>query len=190
MCCIGTIDGTRHVHAPRIIPSGSSARGQTSSDTQCERRKRRKPRLPAEAIWRLRIECESGPCFSRRPHYVVKVTAHCETVLFQFCHSWFDLLDLQETATRQNPFCFARISVSDRKTRSEGLNIPEHAKSGIERCCRANRERWRYNRPVPNEISWVLRAGAPWRDLPQRYGRIRRLTVGSIAGARLVFGIV
>ena len=28
----------------------------------------------------------------------------------------------------------------------------------------------RYNRRVLNGIFWVLRTGAPWRDLPERYG--------------------
>jgi transposase len=51
-----------------------------------------------------------------------------------------------------------------------GLNIPELAKSRIERCCRASHEGWRYDRRVLNEIFWVLRVGAPSRDLPLRYG--------------------
>src|SRR5215470_16370948 len=31
------------------------------------------------------------------------------------------------------------------------------------------------NRQVLNGIFWVLRAGAPWRDLPERYGPYDRL---------------
>ncbi len=30
--------------------------------------------------------------------------------------------------------------------------------------------RWREHRQVLNAILWKLRTGAPWRDLPQRYG--------------------
>ena len=30
--------------------------------------------------------------------------------------------------------------------------------------------RWRDHRSVINGILWKLRTGAPWRDLPQRYG--------------------
>jgi transposase len=30
--------------------------------------------------------------------------------------------------------------------------------------------RWRDHRTVINGISWKLRTGAPWRDLPERYG--------------------
>jgi transposase len=43
--------------------------------------------------------------------------------------------------------------------------------------------RWRDHRQVINGILWKLRTGAPWRDLPQRYGpwktcheRLRRWT--------------
>jgi transposase len=30
--------------------------------------------------------------------------------------------------------------------------------------------RWRDHRQVINGILWKLRTGAPWRDLPERYG--------------------
>ena len=30
--------------------------------------------------------------------------------------------------------------------------------------------RWRDHREVVNGILWKLRTGAPWRDLPERYG--------------------
>jgi transposase len=43
--------------------------------------------------------------------------------------------------------------------------------------------RWREHRQVINAILWKLRTGAPWRDLPDRYGpwktaheRLRRWT--------------
>jgi transposase len=29
---------------------------------------------------------------------------------------------------------------------------------------------WRSHRTVLNGIFWILRSGAPWRDLPERYG--------------------
>jgi transposase len=46
-----------------------------------------------------------------------------------------------------------------------------------------NRRRWRDHRQLINAILWKLRTGAPWRDLPERYGpwktaheRLRRWT--------------
>ncbi|GAA4965169.1 hypothetical protein GCM10023225_05410 [Kineococcus glutinatus] len=30
--------------------------------------------------------------------------------------------------------------------------------------------RWREHRQVINAMSWKLRTGSPWRDLPERYG--------------------
>ena len=30
---------------------------------------------------------------------------------------------------------------------------------------------WLDHRPVLNGIFWILRSGAPWRDLPERYGK-------------------
>jgi len=30
---------------------------------------------------------------------------------------------------------------------------------------------WRDHRPILNGIFWILRSGAPWRDLPERYGK-------------------
>ena len=45
------------------------------------------------------------------------------------------------------------------------------------------------DRRVMNGIFWVLRTGAPWRDLPERYGPIRRPIIASIAGAKRAFGI-
>jgi transposase len=47
----------------------------------------------------------------------------------------------------------------------------------------AGGRRWRDHRQVINAILWKLRTGAPWRDLPERYGpwktaheRLRRWT--------------
>ncbi len=34
-------------------------------------------------------------------------------------------------------------------------------------------EQWRDHRQVINGILWKVRTGAPWRDLPERYGRWR-----------------
>jgi transposase len=45
------------------------------------------------------------------------------------------------------------------------------------------------DRRVLNGIFWVLRSGAPWRDLFQRaMGPIRPATIGSCAGGRLGSG--
>lgn len=44
------------------------------------------------------------------------------------------------------------------------------------------------NRRVMNGIFWVLRTGAPWRDLPERYGPYTTATIALIAGARLPSG--
>lgn len=48
----------------------------------------------------------------------------------------------------------------------------------------AGGRRWRDHRQVINAILWKLRTGAPWRDLPERYGpwktaheRLRRWTM-------------
>jgi hypothetical protein len=35
--------------------------------------------------------------------------------------------------------------------------------------------RWRDHRTVKDDILWKLRTGAPWRDLPERYGAVARL---------------
>ncbi len=47
--------------------------------------------------------------------------------------------------------------------------------------------RWRDHRQVINGILWKLRTGAPWRDLPERYGpwptvytRFRRWTLAGV----------
>ena len=39
--------------------------------------------------------------------------------------------------------------------------LPEYGRRGV---------RWRNHREVVNGILWKLRTGAPWRDLPERYG--------------------
>jgi transposase len=38
------------------------------------------------------------------------------------------------------------------------------------------------DRRVLNGIFWVLRSGAPWRDLPQAFGHIPPAIIGSSAG--------
>ena len=45
------------------------------------------------------------------------------------------------------------------------------------------------NRRVLNGIFWVLRTGAPWRDMPSDTGPTRRPTIASTAGARRESGI-
>jgi transposase len=47
----------------------------------------------------------------------------------------------------------------------------------------------RNNRRVLNGIFWVLRTGAPWRDLPDRYGPYTSATIASTGGARPASGI-
>ncbi len=44
------------------------------------------------------------------------------------------------------------------------------------------------DRRVLNGIFWVLRSGAPWRDLPERYGRAPPATTASTDGGRRVCG--
>lgn len=45
------------------------------------------------------------------------------------------------------------------------------------------------DRRVLNGIFWVLRSGAPWRDLPEHYGpRTRPVTIASTDGARQASG--
>lgn len=38
------------------------------------------------------------------------------------------------------------------------------------------------DRRVLNGIFWILRSGAPWRDLPENFGPYRLVTIGSFAG--------
>jgi transposase len=44
------------------------------------------------------------------------------------------------------------------------------------------------DRRVLNGIFWVLRSGAPWRDLPERYGPGPPVTIVSFAGDGLASG--
>src|SRR6476620_9378869 len=51
--------------------------------------------------------------------------------------------------------------------------LTEHAWSVIAPLLPAHQQRggqWRDHRTVINGILWKLRTGAPWRDLPERYG--------------------
>jgi transposase len=45
------------------------------------------------------------------------------------------------------------------------------------------------DRRILNGIFWVLRSGAPWRDLPDGYGPLRLATTASFAGGVLGSGI-
>ena len=44
------------------------------------------------------------------------------------------------------------------------------------------------DRRVLNGIFWVLRSGAPWRDLPERYGPRAPATTASCDGERQAYG--
>jgi transposase len=44
------------------------------------------------------------------------------------------------------------------------------------------------DRRVLNGIFWVLRSGAPWRDLPATYGPRTTVTIASFGGGRLASG--
>ena len=44
------------------------------------------------------------------------------------------------------------------------------------------------DRRVLNGIFWVLRSGAPWRDLPETLGPIPLAIIASFAGAGLACG--
>src|SRR5579864_1835824 len=48
---------------------------------------------------------------------------------------------------------------------------------------------WRDHRTVINGILWKLRTGAPWRDLPERYGPWQTCADRRIAGAATEPGI-
>ncbi|WP_433560109.1 transposase [Pseudonocardia xinjiangensis] len=48
--------------------------------------------------------------------------------------------------------------------------------------------RWRDHRQVINAILWKLRTGAPWRDLPERYGPWKPPTSGCGSGPRTAPG--
>ena len=44
------------------------------------------------------------------------------------------------------------------------------------------------DRRVLNGIFWVLRSGAPWRDLPQEFGPIRLVIIASFGGVGPAYG--
>jgi len=44
------------------------------------------------------------------------------------------------------------------------------------------------DRRVLNGIFWVLRSGAPWRDLPERYGPRTLATTASSDGEKQAYG--
>jgi transposase len=45
------------------------------------------------------------------------------------------------------------------------------------------------DRRVLNGIFWVLRSGAPWRDLPDNFGRTPLATIASCAGDGRASGV-
>ena len=54
-----------------------------------------------------------------------------------------------------------RGELTDEAWRQIAPLLPENGRPG---------GRWREHRTVVNAILWKLRSGAPWRDLPDRYG--------------------
>ena len=44
------------------------------------------------------------------------------------------------------------------------------------------------DRRVLGGIFWVLRSGAPWRDLPETFGPRLLVTIASCGGAKRAFG--
>jgi transposase len=46
------------------------------------------------------------------------------------------------------------------------------------------------DRRVLNGIFWRLRTGAPWADIPERYGRTRPASTASTGGVRRASGTV
>ncbi len=50
--------------------------------------------------------------------------------------------------------------------------------------CRPRKDR----RTILDAPLWLARIGAPWRDLPERFGRGAALSCGCIAGAERGFG--
>jgi len=61
------------------------------------------------------------------------------------------------------PSCHNSEVYSSQWRRLEPLLPPERPRTG-----RPNHD----HRTILNGILWVLRTGAPWRDLPERYGRV------------------
>ncbi|MFI5915052.1 transposase, partial [Dactylosporangium sp. NPDC051541] len=55
----------------------------------------------------------------------------------------------------------ARFELTDREWAILEPLLPEQGRRG---------GRWRDHRQVINGICWVKRTGAPWRDMPERYG--------------------
>ncbi len=78
-----------------------------------------------------------------------------------------------------------RFDLTDRQwQRLEPLLPPQRPRTG-----RPNDD----HRRIVNGILWVLRTGAPWRDLPERYGpgataRAAPSRAGSTLGAGPAFG--
>ena len=53
-----------------------------------------------------------------------------------------------------------RYELTDEQWRLIEPHVPRQGRGG----------KWREHRSVVNGIFWILFSGAPWRDLPQRYG--------------------
>src|SRR6201995_4463206 len=97
--------------------------------------------------------------------------------------------------------CYLRCEVRARSREMVGRGeLTERAWTAIEPLLPRSNGRggqWRDHRTVINGILWKLRTGAPWRDLPERYGpwqtcaeRLYRWTGGGTRDAILARGPV
>ena len=67
-------------------------------------------------------------------------------------------------------------------TDSEWLRIKDMLPSEHPQTGKRGRPAKYDNRSTMNGILWIARSGAPWRELPERYGRGRLYTAGSENG--------
>jgi len=68
---------------------------------------------------------------------------------------------LQERGTRRSAALVGRGDLTDKAWVRIVPLLPENGRRG---------QQWKDHRKVINGILWKLRTGAPWRDLPPRYG--------------------
>jgi transposase len=65
------------------------------------------------------------------------------------------------TAERSAPAMVKRGEITDKAWERISPLLPENGRRG---------KQWRDHRRVVNGILWRLRTGAPWREVPERYG--------------------